>query len=37
MKSTISAADKAAFASNCAAWNAYFPANDAFPKGDSGI
>ncbi len=36
-KAGVSALDKAAFESNCAAWNAYFPALDPFPKQDSGL
>ena len=37
LKNSVSAADKAAFNQNCAAWGAYFPANAPFPKTDSGL
>ncbi|KAK3312917.1 laccase-1 [Apodospora peruviana] len=37
LKAGISAADKAAFNQNCAAWRAYFPSQDPFPKIDSGL
>lgn len=36
-RNAMSPADKAAFNSNCAAWRAYFPSQDPFPKIDSGI
>ncbi|KAK3358324.1 laccase-1 [Lasiosphaeria ovina] len=36
-KAQTSAADTAAFNSNCNKWRAYFPAQDPFPKIDSGL
>jgi hypothetical protein len=37
LKNNLEAADKAAFTDNCNKWDAYFPAQDPFPKIDSGI
>ncbi|KAJ4407264.1 laccase, multicopper oxidase, benzenediol:oxygen oxidorectuctase [Neurospora sp. IMI 360204] len=37
LKNSISDADKNAFNDNCNAWRGYFPANDPFPKPDSGL
>ncbi|KAK3348695.1 laccase [Lasiosphaeria hispida] len=36
-KNSITPEQKTAFNQNCAAWNAYFPANAPFPKIDSGL
>ncbi len=36
-KAGVSPADAAAFNSNCAAWNSYYPARDPFQKQDSGL
>lgn len=37
LRNNLPPADKAAFADNCNKWRAYFPAQDPFPKIDSGI
>jgi FtsP/CotA-like multicopper oxidase with cupredoxin domain len=37
LRAGLSAADKAVFNNNCAAWRRYFPSQDPFPKSDSGI
>jgi hypothetical protein len=37
LKNIITAADAASYNSNCAAWDAYYPALDPYKQDDSGI